>query len=700
MTRLVRGLLAAGLVLALSGCGDDHSSPPPSGSAAAGFCGDRAEAVERRVDALLAQMTLAEKIEQMHGSDIGMVDGLWPTPDNERLHIPGFRMVDGPRGVSAATGDATAFPVGMARGATWNPDLEERVGEAIGAETRAKGGSVVLAPTMNLLRHPRWGRAQETYGEDPVHLGRLAAAFIRGAQQHVVASAKHFALNSIENTRNVVNVTVDERTLREVYLPHFRVAVQDAHVASVMSAYNKVNGHYCSENDHLLHDILKGDWGFSGFVESDWFSATRSTVPSALAGLDIEMPWSHYFGASLLDAVQTAQVPADVIDAAARRILRVKLCFGLDAHPPIVDPAAVETAQHAQLALDVERQAIVLLQNAANVLPLDPSRIRSIAVVGALAATANLGDAGSSLVVPSHAVTPLDGIRQRVPDAAVSLVSNSPPTPADDAVIAAADAAIVVVGLTQADEGEGHDRIGLDLSSDQEQLILDVAQLNAATIVVLEAGSAIAMERWADAVPGIVMAWYPGQEGGTAIANVLFGDVNPSGRLPVSFVRSEADLPAFDNHSREVVYDYYHGYRYLDRQDIEPRFPFGFGLSYTTYRFDELHLEKADLRSNEVQRVSVRVTNTGAMAGDETVQLYVSASGSAVDRPVNELKGFARAHFGPGESRTVTFDLAAKDLAYYDVATGAWRVEPIAYTVRVGAHSRDLPLSASFRIVE
>jgi beta-glucosidase len=692
-------LIAAGLALAPCGCGDDDrgSTAPVAASEPVGFCGTRGDAVERRIDALLPQMTLAEKIEQMHGLDASAINGLWHTPDNERLHIPGFRMVDGPRGVSAATGHATAFPVGMARGATWDPALEERVGEAIGVETRAKEGSVLLAPTINLLRHPRWGRSQETYGEDPLHIGRMGVAFIRGAQRVVIASAKHFALNSIEDKRHMVNVSVDERTLREMYLPHFRMAVRDAHVGSIMSAYNKVNGQYCSQNVHLLRDILKGEWGFRGLVESDWFFATQSTVASAMAGLDIEMPWSHYYGAPLLNAAQSGAVPEATIDEAVRRILRVKFCFRLDENPPVPDPAAVESRQHTQLALEVERKAIVLLKNEAGVLPLDRSRIRSLVVVGPLAAMANLGDDGSSLVVPSYAVTPLDGIRSQAPGLTVTYVNGSPLTPADEAVIAAADAALVVAGLTKVDEGEGKDRVGLDLSSDQEQMILDVARLNTATVVVLEAGGAIAMERWVDAVEGVLVAWYPGQEGGNAIAEVVFGDTNPSGRLPITFARFEADLPEFDNRSREVMYDYYHGYRYVDRQGLEPLFPFGYGLGYTTFRYDGLTVAEAVLPPDGMQRVTVRVTNTGTRAGDETAQLYVTAEGSAVDRAVRDLKGFAKVRLEPGEARTVVFELPAEDLAYYDAGAGSWRVEPITYTVHVGPNSRDLPLSASFR---
>jgi beta-glucosidase len=665
-----------------------------------GFCGEASDAVEQQIDALISQMTLEEKVDQMHGTG-AFVGGIWQTPVLARLGVPGFGMTDGPRGVGTFTGPATTFPVGMARGATWDRALEERVGEAIGAEARANGASVLLAPTINILRHPRWGRAQETYGEDTVHLGRMGVGFIQGAQQHVIASAKHFAANSIEDTRFLVDVSVDERTLREVYLPHFRMAVEQAHVGSVMSAYNKVNGQYCGENYPLLHDVLKGDWGFRGFVESDWVFGTHSTEPSAIAGLDIEMPVNIYFGAPLVAAVTAGDIPMAVIDTAVRRILRAKLCFRLDTEPPVLDPDQVETQAHLDLALEVAREGIVLLKNVGAALPLERSQVGSIVVVGDLAAVANLGDHGSSSVTPSFAVTPLDGILAGAGGVPVTHVAGPPLSPGDQAAVAAAGAVVVVAGLTFADEGEGlvaaGDRDGLGLSAAQEAMIGAVAALNSRTIVVLEGGSAIAMP-WVADVPAILMAWYPGQLGGNAIADVLFGDVNPSGKLPITFPVAEADLPPFDNVSLAVTYDYYHGYRHLDRNGTDPLFPFGFGLSYTTFQYSNLALARSTVHPRGRIRATVDVTNTGAVAGDEIAQLYVGALGSGVDRAVKELKAFARVHLEPGETRTVPFEVPAADLAFWDVAASRWEIEPISYRVRVGASSRDLPLEATFAV--
>ncbi len=660
-----------------------------------GFCGDAPEAVEKRIDDLLAQMTLAEKIGLMAGSSA--VDGVWRTPGVSRLGIPGFGMIDGARGVGIGGGNATCFPVGMARGATWDPILERQVGDVIGTETRAKGASVLLAPVLNNLRHPRWGRAQETYGEDTFHIGQMGVEFTRGVQKHVIANPKHFAANSIENTRFDVSVTMDERTLREIYLAHFEKAVQLGHAASLMSAYNKVDGQYCAENAHLLHDIVKGDWGFQGFIESDWLAGTRSTVPSATAGLDIEMPYANYYGQPLNNAVAGGQVSEATIDAAARRIVRAQLCFRLDSDPPQPDPTQVETAAHTNLTLQVARESIVLLKNDQAVLPLDRSKTHSIVVVGGLAAMANLGDHGSSWVTPSSAVAPLDGILAGAGSVSVTYQ----PTVTNTAAVTAADAVVVVAGLTFNDEGEGlitiGDRGSLALPGDQDQVIASVAALNPRTIVVLEGSGALLMP-WMNNVAAILMAWYPGQEGGTAIADVLFGDVTPSGKLPVTFPRAEQDLPPFDNITSAVTYGYYHGYRYLDRNGVAPLFPFGFGLSYTTFQYSNLTLTPTTISSDGWVHVTADVTNTGAVAGDEVAQLYIGYPGSSVDHAINDLKGFTRVHIEPGQTETAAFDVRATDLAFWDTTISSWKIEPITYDVRVGSSSRDLPLAGSFSV--
>jgi beta-glucosidase len=664
------------LLVLLHACTDD-----PSATTCAGL------PLEERTACLVAAMTLDEKIAQMHGVSLVPIDDLYHTAENVRLGLPGLRMVDGPRGARA--GNATAFPVAMARGATWDPELEERVGEAIGLEVAAKGGNVLLAPTINLLRHPGWGRAQETYGEDTIHLGRMGAAFIVGAQRHVMASAKHFAANSIEDTRFDVDVTIDERTLREQYLPHFRAAVEEARVASVMSAYNQVNGHYCAENEHLLRDILKGDWGFDGFVESDWVLGTRSTVPSALAGLDIEMPAPFFYGDDLRAAVEGGEVGTSVVDEAVTRIVRKKLAFAIDAPAP-VDPAVVESEEHQELAREVANEALVLLKNDA-ALPLGPDD--TVALIGALADVANLGDEGSSAVHPTSAITPAAGLIGRLGEARVTLLPDDVVAPGDEALVTAADAAVVVVGLTAEDEGEsigdtGGDRATLALSPAHEALIAQVAALHARTIVVIEGGSAVTMGFVAE-VEAILLAWYPGQRGGLAIADVLRGEVSPSGKLPITIPVTEDQLPVFDHTSDAVTYGYFHGYRHVDHEGLTPLFPFGHGLGYTTFRYDAIEPSDPSAAADATVSVEVTVTNTGTRAGTEVVQLYAAFDAPPLERAPIELKAFERVTLEAGETGTVGLELDVADLAYWD---GGFRVEPGSYRLLAGGSSRDLPL--------
>lgn len=682
-------------LLLLAACGDPDPDPAPVCPGEPPPAGDDLDpAIEARVDAWLAQMSIEEKIAQMHGTgpDAGE---LWTTAANERLGIPGFAMTDGPRGVTA--GNATCFPVGIARGATFDVFLEYELGVAIGLETAAKGGNVILAPTVNVLRHPAWGRAQETYGEDPHHLGEMGAAFVDGAQQHVIATAKHFAVNSIEDTRFDVDVTVDERTLREVYLPQFRTLLDQGRVGAFMSAYNSVNGAYASENRLLLHEVLKTEWGFSGPVMSDWFFGVHSGAPAVIAGLDVEMPVASHFN-DLAGALARCELSEARLDDAVRRILRTKLRFGLDAPPP-VDPSAVESPAHAALALRAARASMVLLRNQGGALPLDGDG--DLAVVGALAAVANLGDEGSSDVEPSRAVTPLDGLRTRFTAERVVAVPTDTPDAAALAAIGAADAAIVVVGLTSADEGEnltgsGGDRETLALSPSHLALIDAVAAANPRTIVVLEGGSAILTEPWAASVEAIVMAWYPGQEGGTALAELLAGDHDFSGRLPISFPAAEADLPPFDHTSLAVEYGPLHGYFWLDRLERTPSYPFGFGLSYGAIAYDSIFVPETPFPPTSTIDISVTLHSL-TRRGAEVVQLYVEPpAGHAL--PDRSLRAFARVPLAPGEGTVVPFLIPASSLAVFDPATRTWSVPPGTYTVRAGSHSRDLPLRATFTI--
>ncbi len=664
------------------------------------YCAGDDEAIEARITALLGELSTAEKIALMHGAGTAVVDRSWLVEGNATHGIPGLHMLDGPRGLSAFTGvNGTAFPVGMMRGATWDPALEERVGAAMAREIRSVGADVLLAPTINVLRHPRWGRAQETYSEDVHHLGSMGVGFIRGAQSEgVIASAKHYAANSIEDTRHTVDVQLDERTLREIYLPHFRRAVQEAQVGSVMSAYNQVNGLCCDLSAHLLRDILKDEWGFAGFVESDWILGTHGDGESVAAGLDIEMPSPLEFR-FLRRALDAGEITERDLDDAVRRILRAQFCFGLDARARTLDdPGARETAAHLALAREVATRGIVLLRNEGGLLPLAPSA--SVVVLGRAADVENIGDEGSSDVRPTAVVTALEGITAQA--ASVTHVTASPLAPSDEAAIRAADAVIVVTGLLAEDEGEtdiaAGDRDDLLVPAAEIARIEAVAALNANVVVVLEGGAALLVEGWVDDVAAILHAFYPGSEGGHAIADVLFGEHAPSGRLPFSVPMAEADLPPFDDTSAAVTYGYFHGYRHLANEGIAPRYPFGFGLTYTTFGYGSIALAASSIAPDGELVVTVEVTNTGAVRARETVQLYVAALGSRVERAQHDLRAFAQVEIAPGGTESVELRVPATDLAFWDVDAGAWEVEAIEYEARVGPHSGDTPLRETFRV--
>lgn len=695
------------------------------------------EEIEKRVQETIAKMSLNEKIFQMCGrvgrdvllgaSQILTGSGhgyAGYTPAVRRLGIPALKCVDGPRGVGFFY-TATAFPVGLARGASWDPELEEKVGAAMGYETRAIGANQLLAPCINVIRHPSWGRSQESYGEDPFHLGVLGAASVRGIQKHAMSCPKHYAVNNIDESRNFVNAIVGERTLREIYLPHFKDCVE-AGAASVMSAVNDVNGELVGHNDHLIRDILKGDWEFMGFVISDWLNAVEDTVEAANAGLDVEMPRPEHYDQKLKLAVMQGKVSMEVIDDAVARILRAKFRWPDD--PSGYDKDRIAGPEHTALARVVEEESMVLLKND-DILPLDLGKIRKIAVIGQFSDTPTIGDIGSSNVTPPYIITPLQGIKNLVgsraevvhggiskevtmgPDKLVKQIMGIHDEGADATkendieralkAVEGADVVIIAAGLDYRDEGEGNDREDLNLNPSQEALIEVVSAVNKNCVVVLEGGGVITMERWIDKVPAIVMAWYPGMEGGNAIANVLFGKVNPSGKLPLVFPRALDQLFEFDNKAKEVKIDYCHGYRYMEKQGLEPQFHFGYGLSYTTFKFDNLRLSptQADKQTCEQVKVSVDVTNTGGREGKEVVQLYVSCLDSAVDRTVKDLKGFKKVSLAPGETKKVEIVLPVKCLAYYDVDEKDWIVESGNYRIMVGPSSRQQDLlSADFRL--
>lgn len=647
--------------------------------------------LQERVAALLDAMSLEEKVYMMSGHGFARQfrtsRRYCDTPyaiggGNERLGIPHFYFTDGPRGV--VTGAATAFPVPMARGASFDTDLEWRIGDAIGRECRAVGATLFGGVCINLLRHPAWGRAQETYGEDPVLLGELGAALVEGVQQHnVVATLKHFACNSMENARFRVDVRIAPRPLRELYLHHFERCVA-AGAGAVMSAYNRVNGDWCGHSRALLTDILKGDWGFEGFVYSDFLLGCHGTDAVA-AGLDVEAPETKHFGEELLAAVAIGAVPQAAIDASARRLLTTLLRFTDRPDPEPYDPGLLACAEHRALALEAAEKSIVLLQNR-DVLPLRVD-IRRLALIGRLGDIPNLGDRGSSDVHPPSVTTPRGGLQDALGIESVGFNDGSDPERAA-AMAAAAQVAIVVVGFTHEDEGEfipggdpslqgdgaiGGDRELLDLKAEDVALIRAVCAANDQTVVVVMAGSAVVMERWRDLPAAILMLWYPGMCGGEALARVLLGAVSPSGRLPFTIPTDADDLPFFDRDADRIDYDLWHGYGRFDVDGRTPAFPFGFGLGYSRFAFEAPQLERTE---NGVHAL-VRVTNVGNRSADCVVPLFVVAP---LESPValwpRRMATFTRVSLDAGAHAQVEMLVPQRLLQYWDEPGRRFRTVP------------------------
>jgi beta-glucosidase len=686
--------------------------------------------VEQRVDDLLGRMTLEEKVEMLGGT------GFESNP-NSRLGIPAIRMADGPQGIrinfprrdhesegttKEVAVPATAFPCGATLAATWNPDLVQQVGRAIAQEARTLNKDMLLAPCVNIQRVPHGGRNFESYGEDPYLASRMAVAYIQGVQsQGVIATVKHFAANNQEFERRTINAKIDERVLHEIYFPAFRAAVQEAGVWSVMSAYNKLNGPWCSENPRLLTDILKQQWGFQGFVVSDW-GAVHSTVATANAGLDIEMPTGRFLNRELLlPAISDGQVKQAIIDDKVHRMLRAMFSIGLFDRPESLG-GPLDTSEQRSVARAAATEGIVLLKNAGDVLPLLPKKIHSIAVIGPNAAEARVGGGGSAMVRPVGAVSPLDGIRLRAGtlfDLTYALGCEmadknkegvTPATRADllnEAVglAATSDVAVVFVGDSARIESEHFDRKSLELPAGQNELIEAVAKTNKNTVVVLTVGAPVLMSDWIDQVPAVVNAWFGGEEAGNAIADVLFGDVNPSGKLPVTFLKDWKDSPGYGHYPGEngaVGYDegLYVGYRHFDKDNIEPQFPFGHGLSFTTFEYRDLKVTPSKITPNQPVQVSLSVRNTGSREGAEVVQLYVRDVQCSVDRPVKELKAFRKVTLKPGETQQVSFTLDKTAMAFYDPAKKDWVAEPGTFEVLLGASSRDIRLKGTFDLAQ
>ncbi len=646
----------------------------------------------------------------------------------ERVGLPGIAFADGPRG--SVIGNGTCFPVSMARGACWDPALEERIGDAIGRELRAAGATLTGAVCVNVLRHPAWGRAQETYGEDPHHVGALGAAFTRGLQRHVLACAKHFACNSMENARFSVDIEVDEVALHEVYLAHFRRIVDEG-VASVMSAYNSVNGEWCGQNRSLLTDVLRDEWGFAGFVISDWIFGLRDAATSLAAGLDIEMPYRMVRAQHLPGALERGDASWDDVDTAVTRVVATLLRFDDVLSAPSPPGDVIGCAEHRALAREVAARSAVVLRNehvdGAPVLPLRPDA--RVAVIGRLADAVNLGDGGSSDVWDHDCDTVLAGLRA----AMAGVVHDDGSDLGRAAAIAAgADVALVVVGYTALDEGEyigdtdpelgrlfpdadepdvvarfqaaladlvpmprpqrlaarprgfsvGGDRASLRLPDGDVALIRAVATANPRTVVAIQAGSAVVMTEWVDGVAAVVQSWYGGCRAGAGLADVLVGAVNPSARLPFSIPVTEADLPPFDRHATRFRYDRWHGWWHLRRTGTQPAFPFGFGLSYTTFAVDGVEVTV----DGDALAVRGSVRNTGPRDGADVVQVYAMLPDAEAPE---RLVGFTRVEVAAGESRPFSLRVRVDRLATRDPVAHVWQAPAGRYRITVGRHAGD-----------
>jgi beta-glucosidase len=801
--------------------------------------------VEARVDAILRQMTLEEKIEL-----IGGINDFYTRPI-PRLGIPSLRMSDGPMGVHDY-GLTTAYPAGIALAASWDVDLAEGFGSAMGKDARARGVHFILGPGMNIYRAPMNGRNFEYFGEDPFLASRMAVAAIRGIQeQHVIATAKHFAGNNSEFARMTLSSDIDERTLREIYLPAFEASVKEGHVGAVMDAYNLVNSTYTTQNSHLNNEILKEEWGFDGILMSDW-GATHDGVAAAKGGLDLEMPSPTFMNReTLLPAINNGTLPISVLDDKVRRILRKAIEFGFFDQPQTDTSIPTYSQEGRHVALEMARGGIVLLKNSGNLLPLDENKLKTIAVIGPDAYPPVVSGGGSAETKPFNAVSYLEGVSNRLGTRVNVLYAVDVPvldevfeysefvttpggesglkgeyfsnqelkgspalartdknvhfdwgegsfaagepvdhfsvrwtgyfvpkesgdykffTSADDgvrlyiedeigiddwqphsqtldtcarhleagkaykirleyfedvgsaivgfgvtraesfigretkALAAKADAVIICAGFDPKTEGEGFDR-PFALPGGQDELIRQISAVNKNVIVVVTAGGNVDMTRWIDNVPAILYAWYPGQEGGTALAQILFGDSSPSGKLPVSFERRWEDNPVFHSYYPEkgenrVQYSegIFVGYRFYDRSTTKPLFPFGYGLSYTSFEYRNLSVMPQSGKLNDPVSVSFDLRNIGHRSGAEVAELYVGDAHASVPRPVKELKAFAKVSLKPGETRRVTLTLPRRAFSFYDVQKKDWSTEPGDFAILVGSSSNDISLQGKFTL--
>lgn len=701
--------------------------------------------MEKRIEKLIKKMTLEEKVGLLHGNSKFYVAGV------ERLGIPEWSLSDGPHGVRAEinrhdwayagwTNDsASYFPTGTAFAAAWNPELAYRRGEVLGEEARWRKKDVLLGPGVNIIRSPLCGRNFEYMSEDPYMNSVLAVAYIKGLQSRDVAcSVKHFAVNNQETNRTTVDVECSERALREIYLPAFKAAVQEGGALTVMAAYNKFRGEFCAENNYLVRKILRNEWGFDGVYVTDW-GAAHSTVPSMEAGLDLEMgtlidkyeDW--YYANPLIEAVKSGKVPMSLVDEKVGDVLRVMIKTNVLDPKKRFGPGSMNTKEHQQATYDAAAEAIVLLKNQNNLLPLDFSSIKSLAVIGDNATRKHSNGGLSSEIKAVYEVTPLEALRAKWGDKVdirfaqgyeklstfvegsnngQSSGTFSSKTQESDALLKEAvevartsDVALLVCGLNHDYDTESFDRLNMDIPYGQVKLIQEVVKANPRTIVVMIAGSPLNMAAVDICSPAIVWAWFNGMEGGNALVDVLSGKVNPSGKMPFTTPVSLDQSPAhalgnFPGRDLKVNYeeDILVGYRWFDTKGLPVVYPFGYGLSYTTFDYSNLNTDKETYDQADTIQATFTLTNTGDREGAEVAQLYVSDPVCSVMRPVKELKGFKKVFLKPGESRRITLDIPVSSLAFYSEAQSQFVVEPGEFILQLGASASDIKQRISVEV--
>lgn len=668
----------------------------------------------KKAQKILEQLTLEEKIYLMSGNltPEDRKEEMKKRKESREFHygykpyeaggfekhgLEPMKFCDGPRGVVCGTDKTTCFPVAMLRGATFDTELEEKIGEAIAEEILALGGNLFAGVCINLPYNPGWGRCQETYGEDSFHLGEMGSAMVRGVQsKNVMACIKHFAFNQMEISRLEVDIDCDKRTEREVFLPHFKKCIDNG-AAVVMSSYNLYQGTHCGHSDYLLNKVLKEEWGFDGFVISDFGYGIRETVEAANGGQNIEMSFTNHFGEPLIKAVKEGKVPEQVIDDAALRIIRTILSFTEQGGPGFGEEV-LANREHTNLALQCAREGMVLIQNEKHVLPA--KKQGKVLVLGRMGKDIPTGDHGSSWVFPPYIRIPLHSLKECAPEAEIIYYDGENLEHAKE-LASEADFVIFVVGYDYKDEGEyisveqvkmdgyaeacGGDRDHLCLRENEQTLLKEVGPLNANSVAVLIGGSTILIDDWKDCVSAILVGFYPGMEGGTALAELFFGDVSPSGKLPFVIPKDENDLPQVEWRTKKQHYEYYHGYHKLEKEGKRISVPYGYGLSYTSFAFSN------PLFSTDGTSVtaSCDICNSGKREGVEVVQMYVGFSNSRIDRPLKTLTGFRRVALQPGETKRVEITCSTNELCWYNEEAGRMELECMEYEVYIGNSSAE-----------